>query len=144
MVNITISVFGAQVAICRAASSPFITGICKSSSTTSGCNSFTFSTATLPFSASPHTSQSLFCSMVERKRRRIRALSSAIIIVCDKISLKLPNAGCWPSQVLQGDGRRQGRAPSPYALGEGSKYPGYCTLPHFCEFGSVPGVRNNM
>ena len=44
-----------------------MTGICKSSITTSGRSSLTRSTAILPFSASPHTSQLPFCSMQERR-----------------------------------------------------------------------------
>ena len=66
IVNISIAVAGAAPLICRAASSPFITGIAKSKITISGCSSITFATAILPFSASPHTVQFGFCSMQQR------------------------------------------------------------------------------
>ena len=48
----------------------------------SGCSSSTLFTATLPFSASPHTDHSECPSSHERSSRRTRLLSSTIRIVC--------------------------------------------------------------
>src|ERR1700745_4449139 len=67
-----------------------MTGIWKSKITMSGCSSLTFSTATLPFSASPHISHPLFCSMQDRRERRTGALSSTIRIEQDKSGLFRP------------------------------------------------------
>src|SRR5713101_220842 len=62
--------------IWRAASSPFMTGIERSRRTTSGWSSRTISTATFPFSASPHISQLVSASMQKRRERRMAGASS--------------------------------------------------------------------
>ncbi len=71
---------GALCRIWRAASRPFITGIEKSKITTSGHCSMALSIATWPFSASPHTCQSVWVSMKVRIRWRMAELSSTIRI----------------------------------------------------------------
>src|SRR5579859_1079542 len=65
----------------RAASKPFMPGIIKSRTSTSGCSSRTHSTASRPPSASPQTCQSQWLSMSWRSARRTIALSSAIRIL---------------------------------------------------------------
>ena len=107
MVNITMAVPGAITPIRLAASSPFITGIWKSSITTSGCNSSTFSTAIWPFSASPHTSHAEFFAIQDLSEARIKALSSTIRILRVISQASSPLAGCWPGQV-QLDGYEEG------------------------------------
>ena len=62
----------------RAASIPFITGITKSRITTSGSNRNAFSTASLPFSASPQTSKSGSPLNIWQSSSRKNRLSSAI------------------------------------------------------------------
>src|SRR6266478_1365903 len=109
MVNITIAVFGATTVICRAAASPSISGICKSRITMSGCSSLTFSTATLPSSASPQTLQSGSCSRQDRSDWRMRALSSTIRIVWDKTtSNSLRRVLVVPHRAVDGQKRRNG------------------------------------
>src|SRR5215469_6284569 len=82
-VSITIAVLGERQVISRAASRPLMTGMSQSKITTSGCKALTFSIATRPFSASPHIFNSGFCSMYERIKLRMRALSSTIRILTD-------------------------------------------------------------
>ena len=62
----------------RAASKPFITGMARSSTIQSGCNSCAFAIASFPFYASPHTSKSASRLNSSESPRRGNRLSSTI------------------------------------------------------------------
>src|SRR5207249_6379623 len=131
-VNISMAVFGASREIWRAASIPFMIGICKSSITMSGFSSLTRSTAIFPLSASPQTIQWVFCWIQERSERRIEALSSTMRMEYGTLA-PVPLAGCGPGHIVQVDGRLRGRTPPPYSSNRACKYSEYCTLAYVVQ-----------
>jgi len=78
MVWRTIGTLGKRSLICSAAFRPFSSGIAQSRTTRSGLSSMAFLTASRPFTASPHTSQSGCDSSVARTRRNTDSWSSAM------------------------------------------------------------------
>src|SRR5580704_11755546 len=91
----------------------------------------TFSTATWPFSASPHTCQSVLCSMNSRSRLRIELLSSAMRILKDMLGSRVPwrvAGGILALRERAGDGGRHCQHPSPQRLG--STYSEHRTSAH--------------
>jgi len=76
MVHMSMGTPGAMRDISPAASNPFLTGMAKSMMTRFGCKLTKSSTAAWPFSASPQTRSSGFCSMHKRIALRTDGLSS--------------------------------------------------------------------
>ena len=111
-VSMAIVVLGAMLEIRRAASSPFITGICKSRITTSGGDLLTCSSAIWPFSASPHMFHCVSCSINTRSMRRMMGLSSTIRMFKATQPRPICLGGLLAETASEEHGRQRGKAPT--------------------------------